>query len=69
VTIMNELWDTGRSDFNRLRKYTRNSRISGVCWHSADVWRADLWIFAVLPGENHATGHTSGMTTLRQSAA
>src|ERR1700729_4279785 len=54
---------------NRLRKYTGNSRISVVCWRLADVWRADLWIFAVLPGENHAAGQTPGMTTPRQSAA
>jgi multidrug efflux pump subunit AcrA (membrane-fusion protein) len=55
--------------FNRLRKYARNSCISLICWRLADGWRADLWIVAVLPGENHAVGQTPGMTTPRQSAA
>ena len=45
--------------FNRLRKYTGNSRISVVCWRLADVWRADLWIFAVLPGEESCRGTDS----------
>jgi hypothetical protein len=58
-----------KNTLNRLRKYARVAGISGVWWRSADVWRADLWIFAVLPGENHAVGQTPGMTTPRQSAA
>ena len=54
---------------SRLRKNAEILAISGVRWRSAGVWRADLWISAVLSGENHAVGQTLGMTTPRQPAA